>query len=138
MMSVHEDCILFLLAKAYQKTNANFKKRMEGYGVTPIQYLVLTVIMHNQGLSASEIGKILVLDNATLSGILDRLADNGWIYKDTDDEDKRNLRISLTPKATKQMDALMNEQKTANEEILSPLNVEERLLLKRVLRDLQG
>ena len=36
------------------------------------------------GMAAAELGKALTLDKATLSGVIDRLADGGWIVKKGD------------------------------------------------------
>ncbi len=41
----YEDCIVFLLAKAYQKAHANFKKRLIAYGRTPIQHRNLDALV---------------------------------------------------------------------------------------------
>ena len=71
-MTQYEDCIIFLLAKAYQKAHGNFKEHLLPYGMTPVQHLILETLWEEEGLTASEIGKRLVLDNATLSGVLDR------------------------------------------------------------------
>jgi DNA-binding MarR family transcriptional regulator len=136
-MAKYEDCILFLLSKAYQKAFGNFKRRLQDYGLTPVQSLVLMTISEEEGLSAGEIGKRLVLDNATLSGVLDRLAEGGWIVKATADDDKRLLQIYLTPKANEMTGIIIKERDGLNEDILSPLKLEERLLLKRMLKDMQ-
>ncbi|MCX5826416.1 MAG: MarR family transcriptional regulator [Deltaproteobacteria bacterium] len=133
----YEDCILFLLSKAFQKAHGKFKKRFQAYGLTPMQGLVLTAVSEEEGLSAGEIGKMLVLDQATLSGVLERLAEAGWIIKEIAEEDKRYLRIYLTPKARELTGAIIRERDEANEEIMSGLRIEERLLLKRMLTDLQ-
>jgi DNA-binding MarR family transcriptional regulator len=133
-----EDCIVFLLAKAYQKAHGNLKKRLHPYGLTPIQNLILEALREEDGLSAGDIGKRLVLDNATLSGVLERLAERGWIEKQTDPNDKRLLRIYLTNKAKALQSELGEERDNANEEILRTLSVEEKVLLKRLLRDVQA
>jgi len=136
-MAQYDDCILFLLSKAYQKAFGNFKRRLQHYGLTPVQSLVLMTISEEEGLSAGDIGKRLVLDYATLSGVLDRLAEGGWIVKGTAEEDKRLLRIYLTPKAKEITEVILRERDALNEDILRPLKQEEKLLLKRMLRDLQ-
>ena len=136
-MESFEDCIVFLLAKAYKKAHGNLKKRLHPYGLTPIQNLILEVLREEDGLSAGDIGKRLVLDNATLSGVLDRLADRDWIEKQTDLHDKRLLRIHLTDKAKDLQGELGEAREKANEEILQALSVEEKVLLKRLLRDVQ-
>lgn len=59
----------------------------------------MEVLWGEDGLSASDIGKKLTLDGATLSGVLDRLGAGGWILKEPDSDDKRVLRNYLTPKS---------------------------------------
>lgn len=137
-MQPYEDCILFFLSKAYQKAYSNFKKRLHPYGLTPVQSLVLMVLFGEEGLSAGELGGRLRLDNATLSGVLDRLADSGWIVKGIADKDKRLLQIQLTDRAREIRETLMAEKVAANEEIMKDLRLEERLLLKRMLLDLKA
>lgn len=137
-METYQDCIVFLLAKAYQKAHGNLKKRLLSYGLTPIQFLTLAALVEEDGISAGEIGKRLVLDNATLSGVLDRLADRGWIEKQTDLNDKRLLRVYLTDRAKGLQEELAEEREQANAEILHSLSIEEKILLKRLLRDVQA
>ena len=136
-MSQYDDCIIFLLAKAYQKAHAKIKKRLLTFGLTPIQQLILESLWGEEGVSAGDIGKKLVLDSATLSGVLDRMTEKGWIIKETDQEDKRFLRIYPSDKAKALRSTLSAERELANEEILCRLNLEEKVLLRRLLRDLQ-
>lgn len=137
-MKNYEDCIIFLLAKAYQKAHGSFKKRLIPFGLTPIQHLILEALWEEDGQSAGDIGKKLVLDGATLSGILDRLAAGGWIVKETDDEDKRILRIHLTKKGMDLRHTLSEERDQANQDLLVGMTLEEKVLLKRLLKDIQA
>jgi len=137
-MANYNDCIIFLLAKAYQKAHGNFRSRTFTYGLTPIQYLILEALWEEEGLSAKTIGEKLVLDGATLSGVLDRMEESGWIIKKTDSEDKRFLRVHLTGKSKKSKRSLIKEREQANEEILRDLTLEEKILLKRLLKDVRG
>ena len=136
-MKNYDDCIIFLLAKAYQKAHGDFKRRLQSYGLTPIQHLILEVLWGEDGLSASDIGKKLVLDGATLSGVLDRLAAGGWILKESDTEDKRVLRNFLTQKSKELKPKLSEARNQTNEELLKTFPIEEKVLLKRFLRDMQ-
>jgi DNA-binding MarR family transcriptional regulator len=131
-----DDCFIFLLAKVYQKAHLSFKKKIQAYDLTPMRHLVLEVLWTKEGISAGEIARILVLDNATLSGVLDRMVKTGWIVKRIDPDDKRAMQIFLSPKAKEMKLAVLEERRKANEEILSRLTHEEKVLLKRLLRDL--
>lgn len=137
-MRIYEDCIMFNLGKAYQRVQAEFKARfLKQFALTPMQVLVLEVLYDEEGLSAGEIGGRILLDNATLSGVLDRLAGSGWITKNTASGDRRTLRIDLTEKARSSRDSILDEIRKANEQIMGQFRVEEVLLLKRLLKDLR-
>jgi len=132
----YENVILFILSKANQRVHGIFKSRLHQYGLTPMQCLILHALFEEEGLSAGEIGRRLVLDSATLSGVLERMADACWIMKKTA-EDRRVLNITLTSKARHYKDELLQEIAALNDEILSPFRLEERLLLERMLNDLK-
>jgi DNA-binding MarR family transcriptional regulator len=130
------DCTIFLLAKAYQKAHGRFKEVLKPYGLTNLQHLVLEGLWYETGQTAAELGKLLIMDKATLSGVLDRMADAGWIEKRPDPDDRRVVRLFTTPKADAQKAELIELRQKANEELLARFSIEEQVLLKRMLRDL--
>jgi len=133
----YEDCLHFLIAKVNQRINGIFKSRLQRFGLTPIQSAVLTVLYEEEGLSAREIGMRLVLDSATISGILDRMEKDNWIIKKISPIDGRLLEISLTEKALKVRAEMCSEIEACHQEALRPLKIEERILLERFLKDLR-
>jgi len=137
-MKTYDDCIIFLLAKAYQRAHGDFKKRLHSYGLTPIQHLVIEALWHEDGISAKDIGKRLIFDGATLSGVLDRLAAGEWVTKKPDSEDKRVLRIFLSQKSMDLKPKLSAVRNKTNEDLLARFSLEEKILLKRLLRDIQN
>lgn len=132
----YQECIVFLLAKANQKAQRNLKSRLKRFNLTTVQGLILGELFEEDGMTASEIGSRLVLDNATVSGVLDRLSERGWITKKADINDKRVQKIYL---ASRDDDGLIDElfqaRKDANEETMQNLSLQEQILLKRFLRD---
>jgi DNA-binding MarR family transcriptional regulator len=69
---------------------------------------------------------------------LDRLSAGGWILKQSDTEDKRMLRISLTQKSKDLKPKLSALRNKTNEELLARFSLEEKVLLKRLLREIQN
>ncbi len=130
---INSDCYVFLLSKAYQKGHQMVQKRLEPLGLTNIQYMVLEVLWHKEGLTAGELGKRLNIDKATLSGILDRMSDSDWINKKRDEGDRRMFRLFPSGKSMEMKDRLKKEREDANEELLSGFTSEERVLLRRLL-----
>lgn len=130
------DCTIFLLAKAYQKAHGHFKARLRPFDLTNLQHLVLEGLWYEEGVTAAELGKLLVLDKATLSGVLDRMVDSDWIRKERDPDDGRVFRLYPSDKANQMKKKLIDLRVQANEEMLQSFTAEEKLLFKRLLRDL--
>ena len=130
------DCTIFLLAKAYQKAHGRFKDVLKPHGLTNLQHLVLEGLWYEAGQTAADLGKLLVMDKATLSGVLDRMAEAGWIEKRPDPDDRRVVRLFTTAKADEQKTELIALRQKANEELLARFSLEEQVLLKRLLWDL--
>jgi len=130
------DCTIFLLAKAYQKAHGRFKDALKPYGLTNLQHLVLEGLWYESGQTAAELGKLLVMDKATLSGVLDRMSDAGWIEKHPDPDDRRVVRLFTTDRARAHKTELIELRKQANESLLERFSPEEQVLFKRFLWDL--
>ncbi len=130
------DCTVFLLAKAFQKAHGLVKKRLKPFGLTNIQHLVLEGLWYQTGATASELGKLLRLDKATLSGVLERMTEAGWIVKEQDVRDKRVVRLYPSKQAVELKSRLVEAREKANQELLFDFSLEEKVLLKRLLRDL--
>lgn len=130
------DCTVFLLGKAYQKAHGDFKKKLKPTGLTNMQHLVLEGLWYQAGITAAELGKMLILDKATLSGVLDRMVEGGWILKKQNPEDKRVNRLFLSDRANDMKIELIELRKQANEKLLAGFSIEEQILFKRFLKDL--
>ncbi len=91
-----EDCISFLLGKAYQRINQISKESLAPHGVTPVQYALLHVLWEQDGQSGAALGERLRLDSATMTGVIDRLTQAELIERRADPDDRRVNRIYLT------------------------------------------
>ena len=134
-MDDYRDCIVFLLAKAYQRAHGLLKEGLKEFGITPVQNLILGTIQQEEGVTAADLGRKLAFDSATLSSTLDRMVDKGWLTKRADENDKRLTRLFLTAKAKDLGQAIWEPRRRANEAAMTGLSLEEKILLKRLLRD---
>lgn len=129
------ECLVFLLGKAYQRAHACFKERLKKYQLTNIQHLVLEGLWYKPGLTATELGKMLVLDKATLSGVIERMVEADWLIKEMDQDDRRIFRLYPSAKAEGLKEELIQERIAANQDLLAEFSLEERVLFKRLLKD---
>lgn len=91
-----ESCINFLFGKAYQHITARAKERLAPYGVTPVQFALLHLLWGQNGQSGAALGARLQLDSATITGVLDRLAQAELLERRPDSSDRRINLIFLT------------------------------------------
>ena len=94
-----EDCISFLIGKAAQQVTRCAREALADTGVTPVQYALLKLLWERDGQTGAELGARLVLDSATVTGIIDRLETGGLVTRQSDPGgDRRVNRITLTDK----------------------------------------
>ena len=130
------DCYIFLLAKAYQKAHRILQNRLKKFGITNIQHLVIETLWLFPGITGVELSKVLNIDKATLSGVVERLNRDGWLEKKEDENDKRVIRLYPTEKSLNLKEELILIRKQANTELLKNFTLEEKILLKKFLLDL--
>lgn len=91
-----EDCLSFVLGKAYQQVQQDAKRRLAPFGVTPAQYAVLKVLWERDARSAAALGERLVLDSATMTGLVDRLSQAGLVERRPHPADRRVHLVCVT------------------------------------------
>ena len=127
------DCFTFMLAKAYQRAHGHFRRALEPFGITNIQHAVLEALWYEDGQTATELGQMLQLDKATLSGVLVRMDQAGWVERRPDPADGRVVRVFASSRANAVKDELIAAREASDLEILSRFSLEEQLLFKRFL-----
>jgi len=128
-----EDCLTFLLGKAQQRAYQVGKLMLQPYGVTPVQYAVLHLLWERDGQQSSELGERLRLDSATMTGLLDRLVQNGLVERRSNSKDRRVNLIHLTNRGMELKDILNDKVEQAHQEVLKDFSEEEVALLKSFL-----
>ena len=86
-----------LYAAARNVTNL-YTPWLKPLGLTYTQYLVFLVLWEKDGVSVSEIGAKLMLDNGTLSPLLKKMEQAGYVERRRCREDDRVVEITLTEK----------------------------------------
>jgi DNA-binding MarR family transcriptional regulator len=98
-----EDRFIFLISKVYQKLITDLQKSFSGSGVevTPIQVMLLFFLQQNDGLSLTQISQGLMLENPTVTGLIDRLEKSGYVKRSDHPNDRRVYLVHLTEEGNK-------------------------------------
>jgi MarR family transcriptional regulator, organic hydroperoxide resistance regulator len=133
-----EDCLSFYLGKAYQRVTQAAKQRLAPYGVTPVQYALLKVLWEKDNQSGAELSERLLLDSATMTGLLDRLEHAGLIERKAHATDRRVNRVVLTVRGRDLQEPLDREMDQMNRDFLGELPPEQAKLLRELLTIIAG
>ena len=88
--------LCFPLYAAARNVTGLYTPWLKPLGLTYTQYIVLLVLWEKDGISVSEIGGKLMLDNGTLSPLLKKLEQAGYLTRQRSGEDERVVVITLT------------------------------------------
>ncbi|MFX1574206.1 MAG: MarR family winged helix-turn-helix transcriptional regulator [Promethearchaeota archaeon] len=107
----------FLISKIKQLSDRIFSKLLREYEtieINPAQGRVMFPLWRQDNISFHELRKKTLLSKATLSHMLDKLEEAGYIKRIPSQKDKRTINIQLTEKSKKLMNRYLqvsNEMK---------------------------
>jgi len=86
---------LFTLGELQRLVRAYADKQAARYGITRAQWAVLAKVERTEGLKQTELAEQMEMQPITLTRLIDKLCDNGWIERRSDDTDRRVNRLYL-------------------------------------------
>jgi MarR family transcriptional regulator, organic hydroperoxide resistance regulator len=116
-----ESCISFVAGKAAQQIARRARERLAPHDVTPVQYAILRVLAERDGQSGAELSARLVIDSATITGLIDRLEGAGLVERQPDASDRRVNRTCLTLRARALQPALDAAMDALNADVAAEL-----------------
>ncbi len=93
-----ENQMCFPLYAAAKSVVGLYAPFLEPLNLTYTQYIAMMVIWEKESLSSKELGDNLYLDSGTLTPLLKKLEDKGFVERKRSESDARNLIVSLTEK----------------------------------------
>ena len=86
---------MFTLGELFRLIRVYADKEAARYGITRAQWAVLFRIERNEGMKQTELAELLEMQPITLTRLIDKLCDNGWIERRSDESDRRVNRLYL-------------------------------------------
>lgn len=93
-----ENQLCFPLYVCSKEVVRRYKPLLDELDLTYTQYITMMAMWENRNLNVKSLGKILFLDSGTLTPVLKKLEQKGYIERHRADEDERNLIIQITKK----------------------------------------
>lgn len=86
------------------------KQDAEKNGLTVVQLKALYKISSHPNMGLVELAENLKLTNSTVSGVVDRLVQNGFVERQTLPQDRRAITIHLTEKGREKLNQFVSDQ----------------------------
>src|SRR5262249_21085608 len=86
---------LFTLGELYRLLRVYADKQASRFGITRAQWAVLAKVERSEGMKQSELAELMEMQPITLTRLIDKLCDNGWIERRGDETDRRVNRLYL-------------------------------------------
>lgn len=93
-----EDQLCFPLYACAKEIVRKYKPYLDQIDLTYTQYLVMMVMWDTDYINVKELGDKLYLDSGTLTPLLKKLENKGYITRERSTADERNLVIKITDK----------------------------------------
>lgn len=84
------------LVRCYQAHERVAEEHFRKLGVTGAQFDVLVTLGNTEGLTCRELGERTLITKGTLTGVIDRLIEKGWVVREACSQDRRVIYIRLT------------------------------------------
>jgi DNA-binding MarR family transcriptional regulator len=84
------------LVQCYQAFEAYSDAHVRALGLTPPQFDIVATLGNTAGMTATELGEKTLITKGTLTGVVDRLVDRGWVERVAHGSDRRCQIIRLT------------------------------------------
>ncbi|MDD7908326.1 MarR family transcriptional regulator [Pseudovibrio exalbescens] len=112
-----QTCISFLASSAAKTIAKYTREKLAPFGVTPIQFAVLQAIFERSESTSRDIGEALMIDSATIVGVLDRLEKLDLVRRERSTEDRRVYLLHLGEAGTILLPQLQQAMDELNEEM---------------------
>jgi DNA-binding MarR family transcriptional regulator len=94
-------------------------------------------VIQLDGLQPGQLAEITETGRATVTGLIDRMERDGWVERRTDSDDRRTLRVWLSPKAREHQDSFVTLYNEINGSFIRRFSPEARKQLQRLLKKLE-
>lgn len=126
----------FLIRRLHQIHLALFAEECAAFGVTPVQFSIMTVAADRPGLDQLRLAQEVGVDRATLANVVSRLERRGLLLRRQSDEDRRLKQVTLTARGRRTLAAMQAAAARAHDRTVAALPARERRAFLAALRRL--
>jgi len=130
---VLEHQVGFLLRRANQRHRLIFSTEVDNE-IAPAQFSALAKLHEIGGVSQNQLGRLIALDSATITGVVERLLAAGYVSRQRSPDDARLRIIELTEEGRATIERLLPVADQISKATLEPLSDRDAATLVRLLQ----
>ncbi len=119
---MHEPDLLILLNDVGRMLRTEADRRARAHGMTRAQWVMLSRLNRQPGLSQKELAELLEVEPITVARLVDRLEGRGLLERRADPADRRIWRLHLLPAAQPVLDELAGQRDELIALLTAPLD----------------
>jgi len=123
----------FLISRMGQFAQRQFAERIAGVGLTPRGWGALNVLDNEGAITQHALCKCIAMDPSSMVSTIDELEAEGLVERRRNPQDRRAHALHVTAKGRRTLTEGREVARRAQEELLAPLNREERAQLHELL-----
>ena len=124
------------LARCYATYSKAIAAKVQDYGLTTPQFGTLEALYHLGPLPLGELAEKLLVTGGNVTYVMDRLQDQGLVYRDRRPDDRRVIRARLTQEGRDLVADVFPGHASYVEHLARHLSVEEQTVLRTLLKTL--
>ena len=105
-----------------------------GFDLKPVQYAALAAIRTNPGIDQVTLAGLIAYDRTTITGVVDRLVQNGLLVRNPSSRDRRARELQITEAGKRTLRGITPAVEAAQRTMLGGLTEKESADLMRLLR----
>ena len=131
-----DDYLLYLLARASHVVSAEFHNILRRASVAVPVWRVLATLAGSPGETVSGLADACLLQQPTMTKLLDRMVRDGLVKRLPDARDRRVVRIQMTPRGETVVNELLGHARKHEAEVLARHPELDTMAMKELLRSI--
>jgi DNA-binding MarR family transcriptional regulator len=126
----------YLLGQANHALYKDFDGLVRAAGLTSIEWRVLATLHDGEPLTVSQLAHEVLSKQPTVTKLVQRMGEQGWLALQSDPADQRRTLVSVTPAGRRLVKPLVAQAREHEDRMLRSLGATEKAALRQLLAKL--
>jgi DNA-binding MarR family transcriptional regulator len=132
-----DDYLGYLLSQANHALYKEFDARVRAAGLSSIEWRVLATLHDGEPLTVSQLAQEVLSKQPTVTKLVQRMAEQGWVALQADANDQRRTLVAATAAGRRLVKPLVQQAREHEARMLSALASTEKAALRKLLGKLR-